>query len=187
MFNLPSPLDNIFANTNDLSKFFDRLMYGMVELLNCDRCYLYIRDPQSQIYKIPHCYRVHPEIPDLTQTQEDTESFYCSETDPLFAAALSCEPTIYIENVEQLIHDSKECFIWQRNYSEYKALMQAHISMSGELWGIIQAAHFNHPRPWTQFDRNLVLQIIDKITPLVTVYVKRTLRGTVQCFNDNSQ
>lgn len=187
MFNLPTPLNNIFANTENLPVFFDNLMCGMVELLKCDRCYLYIRDPQLLEYQIPHCYCIHPEIPDLTQTRQNTEPFYRPQQDPLFAAAIKGEPAIYIEDIEKLFGDEQNRDFWQQNYSEQKSLIQAHISIDGELWGIIQAAQFNRTRPWTRFDRSLISQVVDKITPLTTVYVKRLLRGTVQYLHDGDR
>ena len=186
MFNLPSPLNKIFANTEDLPVFFDNLMYGMVELLKCDRCYLYIRDPLLLECQIPHCYCIHPEIPNLIQAQKNTESFYRAATDPLFAAAIKGESAIYIENIEQLFQYSQDCHFWQQ-YSEQKSLLQGHIFIDGELWGIIQAAQFSHPRPWTKFDRKLTTQIINRITPLTTMYVKRKLRDTVQFTHDGYQ
>ena len=187
LLNLPSPLDSVFKNTEDLPLFFDNLMYGMVELLRCDRCYLYIRDPQLQTYQIPHCYCVHPEIPNLVQTRSDTESYYRQESDPLFAAAMSGAPHIYIEDTEKLFYSNDNCAFWQQNYLEHKALIQAHIFIDGELWGIIQAAQYDRSRPWTKFDRGLISQIVDKITPLVVVYVKRQLRGNVQYLHDGDR
>ena len=162
-------------------------MVAMVDLLQCDRCYLYIRDPQKLIYQVPHCYCIHPEIPSLAQAEPDTESFYRVETDPLFAAAINGEPHIYIENIEKLLSTDDNCVFWQRNYSDQKALIQAHIFIEGELWGIIQAAQYHRSRPWTKFDRNLISQIVDRITPMVTMYVKRRLRGTVQYRHDGYQ
>ena len=187
MLNLPSPLDSIFEDTKDLPLFFDSLMYGMVDLLQCDRCYLYIRDPQRLTYQIPHCYCIHPEIPNLAQTEPDTESFYLAQTNPLFAAAIDGEPHIFIEDMDKLFSSNENCVFWQRNYSDQKALVQAHLFIKGELWGIVQAAQYHRPRPWTRFDRSLVSQIVDRITPLVTVYVKRKLRGTVQYLHDGYQ
>ena len=187
LFNLPSPLDSIFANTEDLPLFFDNLMYGIADLLQCDRCYLYIRDPELLTYQIPHCYCTHPEIPNLACSHRDTESFYLAEANPLFAAAIGGEPHIYIENVEQLFYSDRNCAFWQKNYKDQKALVQAHLFTGGKLWGIIQAAQYNHSRPWTKFDRSLISQIADRITPLVTVYVKRRLRDTVQYLHDGFQ
>ncbi len=68
LFNLPSPLDNVFANTDNLPVFFDRLMFGMVELLNCDRCHFYLRAPQFYSCQILYCYCTHSEIPNLKET-----------------------------------------------------------------------------------------------------------------------
>ena len=67
LLNLPSPLDEIFADRRDLPYFFDRLMAGIAQLLNCDRCYIYLRDPEFHFCQIPHCYVVAPEIPNLSQ------------------------------------------------------------------------------------------------------------------------
>ena len=185
MLNLPSLLNTILADTEDLPLFFDNLMYGIADLLKCDRCYLYIRDPQLLTYQIPHCYCIHPEIPNLAGSCKDTESFYRTEIDPLFAAAMNGEPHIYLEDLEQLFCEDENSVFWRQNYSDQKALIQAHIFIDGELWGFIQAAKYDRSRPWTIFDRNIISGVVDKITPLVTIYVKRKLRGTVQYHNDN--
>lgn len=186
MINFPYPLNEIFEHTDDLPVFFDRLMLGMVELLQCDRCYLYLRDPQLKMCQIAHCYCVHPEIPNLTQTNAETEPFYRRDTDPLFAAAIAGEPAIYIDNIGNLLSETANCY-WQKNYGDHQALMQAHIILDGELWGIIQAANFNSPRPWAKFDKDIISLVVDKITPLVTVEVRRKLRQTVQVLHDGTQ
>ena len=186
LLNLPAPLDVIFADTKDLPVFFDRLMMGIVELLQCDRCYLYLRDPQFHYCQIPHCYCVHPEIPNLAEPQKQTESYYLSKIDPLLAAALNCEPNIFIEDMTQAFKD-RDCHDWQQNYFGQQALIQAHICLGSELWGIIQVAQFKRPRPWTRFDRNIIATIVDKITLLVTVYVRRELRGTIQVLHNGDR
>ena len=102
LLNLPSPLDKIFADPSDLSIFFDRLMVGLIQLLGCDRCYLYLRDPKFHFCQIPHCHCTRPEIPDLSQTEKNTESFYLTKSDPLLAAAFNCSSPIFIEDLEQV-------------------------------------------------------------------------------------
>ena len=184
--NLPAPLDNIFADTQDLSVFFDRLMAAMVELLHCDRCYLYLRDPQFLWYKIPHCHCSDSNITNLKELEKQTEPIYLAETNPLFAAAKNCESPIFIENMDEVIANSKNSNFWQQNHQEQKALLQVHLCLDNNLWGIIQASQFNRPRPWTKFDRNLISQIVDRITPLVSVYARRELRETVQYLHDGN-
>ena len=185
LFNLPSPLDKTFADTDDLPVFFDRLMEGMVELLQCDLCYFYLRDPQRKEGQILHAHSVRSEIPNFKQAQKQTEDFYLSQTDPFFAAALNCEPAIFIEDLQTVgkIKDKEFC---QEKYPEQKALIQAHICMKNELWGILQASQFSRPRSWTEFDRSLISLVSDKIAPLVSIYSQRKIRDAVQYIHDGN-
>ena len=190
LLNLPSPLDTIFADTENLSVFFERLTIGLVELLKCDRCYIYIRDPRFHSYQIPYCYCARPEVPNIVKPQTSTES-HLLKADPLFAAALNCEPSIFIEDTSktqddrffQLHFDEGDSYSKQQ-YLEPKAIVQAHICLGNELWGIIQASQFDRPRPWTKFDRSTISIVTDRITPLVSMYARRELRGTIQVAHD---
>lgn len=214
LLNLPSPLDKVFAERNDMSVFFDRLMASLAQLLDCDRCYLYLRDPKFYFCQIPHCYCAVPEIPDLRQTEKKTESFYSTKSDPLLAAAFNCSLPIFIEDLEQILNrlDNKSELLekrqeeisqeakillgtkvssdnqeWKQEYVGQKSLIQAPIYQGNRLWRFIQAAQFNRRRPWTKFDRSLVSLTVDRITPLITMYVKRKLRETTQVLHDGYQ
>ena len=184
IFNLPSPLDNVFADLSDLSLFFDRLMVGLVDLLNCDCCYLYLHDPQLCVGQIRHFHSTHPELPNIIEDKIQTRNAVISNTNPLFLAALNCRSTIFIENFEKAIFTNPELILWSKNHPEYKSLAQAHLCLGKDLWGIIQVSQFDRPRPWTKFDRGLISLVVDKITPLTSVYSRRELRGTVQYLYD---
>ena len=208
LFDLPPPLDRVFANTENLPLFFDRLTIGIVELLKCDRCQIYLRDPQFRTCQIIHCYCARPEIPNTAERQKRTESYYLPLQDPFFAAALNRESFIFIEDMTRIEIDfsssspEADCIgdgthhspsrqgdrhYWQQNYLGQKALIQAHITLGQDLWGIIQVAQFSRPRPWTKFDRSIMFQIVDKIAPLVSVYARRKLRGTIQVLHDGDR
>ena len=188
--NLPQPIKTIFdqensdSKSNDISQLLDRLLTAMTSLLQCDRCYLYIRDPELLIGQILHCYRTGAEIPDVKDDRPHSESLYLAEKDPLFAAALQCEKNIYIDDLTEISDRQDDIIFFQNNYRGQKSLIQAHICSNNELWGILQFSQFKYYRPWTQFDRNLVTTVIDRIAPLVSVYVKTKLRHTIQEFND---
>ena len=204
LLNLPSPLDSIFADTEDLPVFFERLTIAIVELLKCDRCYIYIRDPQFHNYQIPSCYCARSEVPNIAQPQISTES-HLLKADPLFAAALNCKPTIFIEDTSeattqcdriatkshdasfQLHFDKENSYSDRQNYLRHKAIVQAHICLENQLWGIIRASQFDRPRPWTKFDRSTISVVVDKITPLVSMYARKELRGTIQVAHDGFQ
>jgi hypothetical protein len=40
------------------------------------------------------------------------------------------------------------------------------------LWGILQPCVFDQPRVWSEFDRFVMTQVTEKITPLAVAYVK---------------
>ena len=190
LINLPQPLDNLlnrnnsFSTASETSQLLDRLIVVMVELLGCDRCHLYIRDPELLIGQTLHCHRVHPEIPDAKDIKPYSEPSYLAEQDPLFAAAVECEQSIFIDELESVSSKESDLAFFRQHYQGQTALIQAHICSNNQLWGIFQAAQFNRPRPWTQFDRSLVATVIDRITPLVSIYVRRKLRHTIQEIND---
>lgn len=183
MINLPSPLDQTFASKEDLPDFFASLIFDLGKILGCDRLFLYIRDPELNIYQIPHCYCSEPNIPELTQKQSKPEPYDLKDDDPLFAAALEGQPIVCIDDLQKLAHGEKGDF-WQKHYCNQKSLIQVHLYIENRLWGFIRASQFNNDRPWTKFDRDLLVSIVDRIVPLTTVYVKRTITETLQHVND---
>ena len=214
LLNLPSPLDKVFAERSDLPVFFDRLMASLVQLLGCDRCYIYLRDPEFYFCQIPHCYCADSAVPNLKQAEKSTESFYLTKSDPLLAAAFNCSSPIFIEELEQVFarldqesetsqkeneaieketkillatNVSSEDRAWRQQYVGQKSLIHAPICQGDQLWGFIQIAQFDRPRPWTKFDRSLISLTVDRITPLTTMYVKRKLRETTQVLHDGYQ
>lgn len=189
--NLPQQLKTIFdrenshSKSNDISHLLDCLLKAMINLLQCDRCYLYIRDPELSIGQIVHCHRTCAEIPDVKDDRPHSESLYLLEKDPLFAAALQCEKNIYIDDLTAISNKQSDIIFFHNNYKGQKSLIQAHICSDGQLWGIMQFSQFQYYRPWTQFDRNLINNVLDSITPLISIYVKRELRHTIQEFGDD--
>ena len=188
--NLPQPIDRIFREDNlfhkvsDISELFDQLVIAMVDLLKCDRCHLYIRDPELLIGQTLHCHRNSIEIPDMLDSKPYSEPVYFAEKDPLFAAALQCERSIFLDDLASVSPKKGDIAFFAQQYKGQKSLVQGHICSNNQLWGIFQASQFTRSRPWTRFDHNMVHTIIDKITPLVSVYVKRKLRHTIQEIND---
>ena len=184
LVNLPKPLDNIFNSSDDLPQLFDRLMVAMVELLECDRCYLYVRDPELLVGQILHCHCVDSSIPNLKNCNPHSESLYVAEKDPLFAAALQCERPIFIDRLDSISNSDRDIEFFRQYYREQKSLIQAHICSQDRLWGILQASQFNRSRPWTKFDRTVIYTVLDRISRSVTVYVKKHLSHTLQKYGD---
>jgi GAF domain-containing protein len=144
------------------------LMQEIVDSLQCDRCFLYVRDPRTCLGKAAFCYcRV-------TGREWKLESTEIERQDPMFAAALNCQPSIFVEDVEtadpQIVNRAFE----EREFG-HKSLIHAHLCHQKELWGILQPCVFARPRIWNQSDRQFISAIVDRIKPLVIEYVQHHL------------
>lgn len=180
---LPEVLEKILATDSKPDAVFSALLPALGEVLHCDapqelagrpsvhRCFLYLRNPQTNIGKIPYCWLRSDEYPDVTDSEWKKEPESLPNEDPLFAAALRAEPSVFVEDVEtadpQVVNRDFE----QKNFG-HRALIHAHLCQDGLLWGILQPCVFGQPRVWTEFDRFVIAQIEKKITPLAVTYVK---------------
>jgi GAF domain-containing protein len=168
---LPAVLEKILATNSEPDEVFSALLPALGEVLQCDRCFLYLRNPQTKIGKIPFCWRRSHEYPDVTDSDWKKEPESLPNEDPLFAAALHTEPSIFVEDVETATPEVVNRDFEQKNFG-HRALIHAHLCQDGALWGILQPAVFGHPRVWTEFDRFVIAQVENKITPLAIAYVK---------------
>jgi len=50
-------------------------------------------------------------------------------------------------------------------------LIHAHLCDDGLLWGVLQPCIFDRPRVWTDFDRQVIAAVTEKISPLAVAYV----------------
>ncbi len=177
---LPEVLEKVLATESEPDAVFSALLPALGEVLQCDRetgrpsihrCFLYLRNPETKIGKIPYCWLRSDEYPDVTDSDWKKEPESLPNEDPLFAAALRAEESVFVEDVEtadpQVVNRDFE----QKNFG-HRALIHAHLCQDGLLWGILQPCVFGQPRVWTEFDRFVIAQIEKKITPLAVAYVK---------------
>lgn len=170
---LPTVLENILATHNEPGVVFSALLPALGGVLQCDRCFLYLRAPQTQIGKIAFCWRRSDRFPDVTDPDWKAEPASLPNEDPLFAAALRTEPSIFVEDVETASPEVVNRDFERENFG-HRALIHAHLCHEGQLWGILQPCVFEQPRVWTQRDRSIITQLDPKITPLAVAYVKST-------------
>lgn len=97
---LPKTIQSILDTNGTLDSIFSALLPALGKVLQCDRCFLYVRNPQTKFGKVAYCWKQNDQIPDLTYTEWQLEPAWLPQEDPLFAAALRAEPSIYIEDVE---------------------------------------------------------------------------------------
>ena len=164
-------LERIFAANSEPDAVFSSLLPALGNTLQCDRCFLYLRNPHTSIGKIVYCWLCSPQYPDMTDSDWKPEPESLSEEDPLFAAALRNEASVYVEDVETA-GPKVVNLAFEQKYFGHRALIHSHLCQDGMLWGVLQPCVFGQPRIWTDFDRSVVAQVEKKMTPLAVAYVK---------------
>jgi GAF domain-containing protein len=163
------------SNPADTKNILFELVTAIANTLKVDRCFLYVRNPQTRLGQLACCYCRNPQVPDLTSNQWRRET-ELEAKDPLFAAALNCQAAVYVEDVETASPE-----VVNREYEAqefgHRALIHAHLCVEGKLWGILQPCMFEHPRQWTTADRQLIEKMVVQMTPLVKEYVEKNINS----------
>lgn len=159
------------SGTDNPDSFFAALLPALGETLRCDRCFLYLRNPMTQMGKITHCWLRSTQYPYLSDPDWKLEPASLLDEDPMFAAALRTDPSIFVEDVETASPEIVN-FPFERKNFGHRALVHSHLSHRGQLWGILQPCVFGQTKAWTESDRRLIAQVERAITPLAIAYVK---------------
>ncbi|MGG6293777.1 GAF domain-containing protein [Leptolyngbya sp. AN02str] len=163
-------LDELFQSHNSPTTVFEQLLPILGDQLQCDRCFLYLRNPNTQLGKAVACWRKRSSIPAILDPQWKPEPTNLAQDDPLFAAALRAEPSIFVEDVETASSTVVNRDFEAENFG-HRALIHAHLRCDGVLWGILQPCVMNSPRVWTADDRALMAHVEAALTPLAIAYV----------------
>jgi GAF domain-containing protein len=156
---------------SDPYAIFPALLPPLCEVLQTDRCFLYLRNPETLLCKTAYCYRRKPDVPDMTDAEWRTEPDDLMDEDPLYAAAMRADPSVYVEDVETAL-PSVVNVEFERKYFGHRALIHAHLCENGVMWGILQPCVFGAPRQWSDRDRAIISTLEEKLTPLAIAYVK---------------
>ncbi|WP_315789361.1 GAF domain-containing protein [Fischerella sp. JS2] len=168
---LPKAIKSVLDRHSDPDYVFATLLPVLGEVLQCDRCFLYLRNPQTKLGKIAHWWRRNQQIPEITDTNWRSEPESLSKEDPLFAAALRTDPSIYVEDVETASPEVVNKEFEHKNFG-HRALIHAHLCQEGQLWGILQPEIFGQKRVWSAFDRAIITQLETKLPPLAVAYIQ---------------
>jgi len=137
--------------------------------LQVDRCFLYVRDPAAGMGRIAFCWRKNDVVPNpIHDWQADTTDL--PEEDPLFRAALACRPSVFVEDVETAAPDVLNRDFEHQTFG-HRALIHAHITENGQLWGILQPCTFGRPRYWTPQERVWIEGMLPHFLPLIQEYI----------------
>ncbi|MFB2920727.1 GAF domain-containing protein [Aerosakkonema funiforme] len=170
---LPPVLDTILSKSTTPDAVFSDLLPALGEVLKCDRIFLYLYNPYQDIGKVAYCWRRFSEYPDVTEYHWKKEPASLPDEDPLYAAALRTEPSIFVEDIETANPEVVNQDFERKNFG-HRALVHAHLCQDGLLWGILQPCVFGQPRVWSEFDRFVISTVTEKIAPLAVAYIKST-------------
>jgi hypothetical protein len=62
---LPQVLEQILSDSKTADAVFSALVPALGEVLNCDRVFLYLRNPETQRGRVPYCWRRNSNYPDV--------------------------------------------------------------------------------------------------------------------------
>jgi GAF domain-containing protein len=164
---MPPEIDQLL-NQGDLSE----LMRAIAVYLNCDRCFFYLRNPQTGLGRVPFCWMRNPQIPVVYDEDWKPEPQSLPDEDPMFAAALATKPSIFVEDVQTESAEVLNANFERENFG-HRALIHGHICHKNQLWGVLQPCMMYQPRPWTETERETFTEIIHRITPIAVAYIKQ--------------
>ena len=167
----------LFATTESRDLILEELVKAIADTLKVDRCFLYVRDPETRLGQAAFCYCRNPEVPNVSNKKWEQEQPEKLEAiDPMFAAALNCQPAIFVEDVETADPDLVNRDFEAKAFG-HRALIHAHFCDEGQLWGILQPCVFGRPRKWLEEDKRLIATVVEQVTPLVKQYVEANRQG----------
>jgi GAF domain-containing protein len=159
------PADEVFAS----------LMPAMVEALDCDRCFLYLRDPRTRRGGTVACASREDRWPDLRRPFED-EPDDLPTLDPLMGLAFRTPEAVFVEDIEAEGPDVLD-LAFEREGFGHKALVHAPIYDDGELVGILEPCTFGaEAHPWTPADRKLVAAVQARLGPVAGGWLRAAPR-----------
>ena len=167
---LPGAFEKLFNADLPPGQLLEQLLPLVADTLQADRCFLYMRDPGKEKGRIEFCYCRNEAVPNVKEPEWKNDTRSLPKEDPLFAAALQAKSSIYIEDV-----NTADPAVVNRKFEEktfgHRALIHAHITDKGQLWGILQPAIFGSAHTWTAEDHQLIESLLPRILHPVIAYM----------------
>ena len=169
---LPEVIDELLAQAQSPETTLNQVVEQVGKALNADRCFLYVRQPTEQRGRIAFCWRKDDTIPDVIQPDwQEADSIDLPPEDPLFRAAITLRPSVYVDDVETAGPDVLNREFEHKTFG-HRALIHAHITREGELWGILQPCMFGEPRCWTNEEKRQIEDILPQLQPVIEQFVR---------------
>lgn len=157
---------------HSLETVLEQSLSWLGQKLDCDRVFLYVRSPYRQVGRVPFCWTRQPDIAEVYDADWKPEPPALPNQDPMFAAALQGQPSLFIDDV-RTASPSIVNYEFERQQFAHRALIHAHLCIEKKLWGILQPCVFDQPHQWEQRDRQLIEHTVGWLAPLAREYVNR--------------
>jgi GAF domain-containing protein len=164
-------IDRVFKANKTPKEIFTALMPILGSHLDCDRCFLYLRDPQTALGRVEFCWIRDNSIPKIYDEKWKQEPSSLASEDPLFSAALRTKNSIFIDDIKNASPKILNQEFEERNFG-HRALIHAHLCLFDQLWGVLQPCVFNNARKWNNSEKQVIHQVVSKITPLAVKYIR---------------
>jgi len=168
LLNFTSIKSILNSSNQQVEYILNKVVEKIGESLNVDRCFLCVRDPSKEYCRTSFVWRRNDSIAgDYFQNKWVEESSFIDD-DPLYRAALACQPSVYTTDVTKTSPEvlNQE---FEDRYFGHRAFIHGHIIKDGQLWGTLEPCVFTHPRQWTDNERIF----IETLLPLLADHVKR--------------
>jgi GAF domain-containing protein len=168
---LPRELESVFEAEREPDQIFTALMPAICEVLQCDRVFLYLRNPETQRGCITHCYCRDEKWENLAGVTWIEEG-EIAQTDPLMAIAFRTEESVFVEDIETASPEVINLAYEQEKF-RHRALIHTPIYCDRQLYGILEPCVFELPRIWTDANRRTISRLQARLGELAKAYVQQ--------------
>jgi GAF domain-containing protein len=163
-------LQELFRSARDHDKLFAALMPEISRELDCGRCLLFLRDPDSWQSACTHGWWDRPEHGFGRDKSWRKQSQELAMKDPMFAEALHNPVALFIDDIETA--DPK---LVNRDYEarefKHRALIHAPLFHKGKCYGILEPCVFGRARAWSKRDREVTAWLQERMGAPAAEYV----------------
>ncbi|MBC8151484.1 MAG: GAF domain-containing protein [Bacteroidetes bacterium] len=170
---LPETIGAILAQRQLPETTLNRVVEQVGRALDADRCFLYLRQPTLQRGRVAVCWRRNETVPDAFQPDWREDTGDLPDKDPLFRAAITLKPSVYVDDVETAGPDVLNRAFEAENFG-HRALIHAHVTGEGQLWGVLQPCLFGRPRYWTAGEKRQIEAILPLLQPVIAAFVNES-------------
>ncbi len=173
---IPAELEAVFAGDASGDEKMTKLMQELCDALNCDRCLLFLRDPDTRKGRCTHGWETDPgfafDRPDDGWADEPAN---LEAEDPMFAEAMHNPEALFIEDIETAPPDLVNAE-YEREVFKHRALVHAPLRHGDKVYGILEPCTMVEPKAWSEQDREITAWTMKQLTPIAIDYIAANCR-----------